>query len=452
MNSRILTLLIATIFSSTILLAQQKQSSVLRLSLEQAQNYAFEHNYDLINSGKDVEIARKMVKENTAIGLPQISAGVDYMDNLKTPTTVIPNFMPDTTGRAPKTLEVKFGVKYNLQASITATQLVYSGQYLVGLQTARAFLDMAKQQDVKNKVNVRDQVADAYYRLLVIDQGLEILDSTYVVVSRLVNEAQKTFENGLIEDIDVEQAELNRNNLEAMVIDTRSARNIAYASFKFMLGIQEDQEIVLTDKLDFFLAQVDRDALIQQPFDYRSNIEYSVLKKADYLTLMQYKLSKTAYQPTLAGFFSYNQSAQRNEWNFFNSSQPWFNSINWGLSLSIPIWSSGSRKYSVDQARLNVEKTKVTDQKVKSALQLQVETARKDFSNSYAVYLNKKKGFDSALKIYEKTTTKYKMGLSSSTDLNQRYSQFLQANQDYMQSIYTVLSSRTQLLKLLEKF
>lgn len=452
MNSRIFTLLIATIFSSTVLLAQQKQSAMLRLSLEQAQNYAFEHNYDLINSGKDVEIARKMVKENTAIGLPQISAGVDYMDNLKTPTTVIPNFMPDSTGRAPKTLEVKFGVKYNLQASITATQLVYSGQYLVGLQTARAFLDMAKQQDVKNKVNVRDQVADAYYRLLVIDQGLEILDSTYVVVSRLVNEAQKTFENGLIEDIDVEQAELNRSNLEAMVIDTRSARNIAYASFKFLLGIQEDQEIVLTDKLDFFLAQVDRDALIQQPFDYRANIEYSVLKKADYLTLMQYKLSKTAYQPTLAGFFSYNQSAQRDEWNFFNSSQPWFNSINWGLSLSIPIWSSGSRKYSVDQARLNVEKTKVTDEKVKSALQLQVETARKDFSNSYAVYLNKKRGFDSALKIYEKTTTKYKMGLSSSTDLNQRYSQFLQANQDYMQSIYTVLSSRTQLLKLLEKF
>lgn len=452
MNSRILTLLIATIFSSTILLAQQKQSSVLRLSLEQAQNYAFEHNYDLINSGKDVEIARKMVKENTAIGLPQINAGVDYMDNLKTPTTVIPNFMPDTTGRAPKTLEVKFGVKYNLQASITATQLVYSGQYLVGLQTARAFLDMAKQQDVKNKVNVRDQIADAYYRLLVIDQGLEILDSTYVVVSRLVNEARKTFENGLIEDIDVEQAELNRNNLEAMVIDTRSARNIAYASFKFLLGIQEDQEILLTDKLDFFLAQVDRDALIQQPFDYRSNIDYSVLKKADYLTMMRYKLSKTAYQPTLAGFFSYNQSAQRDEWNFFNSSQPWFNSINWGLSLSIPIWSSGSRKYSVDQARLNVEKSKVTDEKVKSALQLQVETAKKDFSNSYAVYLNKKRGFDSALKIYEKTTTKYKMGLSSSTDLNQRYSQFLQANQDFMQSIYTVLSSRTQLLKLLEKF
>jgi outer membrane protein TolC len=448
-------LIIICLFYSSFMFAQQPASAkggALRLSLEQAQNFAFEHNYDLINSSKDVEIARKMVKQNTAIGLPQINAGVDYMDYLKTPTSVIPNFIPDTTGHAPKTLEVKFGVKYNLTAKLTATQLIYSGQYLVGLQTAKAFLETSKQKDIKNKVDVRDQVADAYFRLLVIDKALEILDSTYVVVNRLVNEARQSLQNGLIEDIDLDQAELNRSNLESTVTDTRSSRNLAYASFKFLLGLKDDQECVLTDNLDFFLAQVDKDALLAMPFDYQRNLDWLVLKKADYLVEMQYKLSKTAYQPTLAGFFSYAQSAQRNEWTFFQSNQPWFNTINWGLSLSVPIWSSGSRKFSVDQARLNVEKTKVTDEKVRVALQLQVETAKKDFSNSYSVYRNKQKGFETALKIYEKTTTKYKMGLSSSTDLNQRYTQFLQANSDYMQSMYTVLSARIRLLKLMEKY
>ena len=66
----------------------------------------------------------------------------------------------------------------------------------------------------------------------------------------------------------------------------------------------------------FFLAQVDRDALVNQPFDYKTNLDYTVLKKADYLVLMQYKLSKAAYQPTLAGFLSYSQSAQRMQWAF----------------------------------------------------------------------------------------------------------------------------------------
>jgi outer membrane protein TolC len=442
---------------SGVVHAQQAGSvktGVLRLSLEQAQNFAFENNYDLINSSTDVEIARKMVKQNTAIGLPQISAGVDYMDYIETPTSVIPNFLAanDTTGRAPKTLEVKFGIKHNLTAKLTATQLIYSGQYIVGLQTAKAFLETSKQKDLKNKVDVRDQVADAYFRLLVIDKALEILDSTYVVVNRLVNEARQSLQNGLIEDIDLDQAELNRSNLESTVTDTRSSRNLAYASFKFLLGLKDDQQCVLTDNLDFFLAQVDKEALLAMPFDYQRNLDWLVLKKADYLVEMQYKLSKTAYHPSLAGFFSYAQSAQRSEWNFLDSGGSWFNTINWGLSLSIPIWSSGSRKYSVDQARLNVEKTKVTDEKVRVALQLQVETAKKDFNNSFSIYKNKQKGFETALKIYEKTTIKYKMGLSSSTDLNQRYSQFLQANNDYMQSIYTVLSARIRLLKLMEKY
>jgi outer membrane protein TolC len=322
----------------------------------------------------------------------------------------------------------------------------------VGLQTAKAFLETAKQKNVRDKVDVRDLVADAYMRLLVIDQALLILDSTYVVVSRLVDEARKSYENGLIEDIDVDQADLNRINLEAQVKDTRNARNVAYASLKFIIGLKDNQEMTLTDNLQFFLAQVDRDALINQPFDFRTNIDYTVLKKADYLVLMQYKLSKTAYHPTLAGFFTYAQAAQRMEWNFTKSGQPWFNTVNWGASLTIPIWSSGSRKYAVDQARLNVEKTKVTDEKLRVGLELQVETAKKDFSNAYSVYLNKRKGFDTAQKIYDKTTIKYKQGLASSTDLNQRYTQFLQANSDYMQSIYTVLSTKIRLTKLMEKF
>ncbi len=427
-----------------------KTRETLSFSLDQAQTFAYENNYDLKNSTTDVEIARKVVKQNTAIGLPQVSGSVDYTDYIMQPTTMIPGeFFGKPAGSF---YPVTFGTTYNMSLKGTLSQLIYSGQYLVGLQTAKAYLETSKQKNVKDKVDIRDQVADAYIRLLVVDQALQILDSTYIVVSRLVAEAKKSYENGLIEDIDVEQADLNRINLEAQVEDTRNARNVAYAGLKFLVGLKDNQEMTMTDNLQFFLAQVDRDALISQPFDYRNNIDFALLKKSDYLTLMQYKLAKTAYHPTLSGFLSASTGAQRNEWNFLDTKQVWFPAVIFGVSLQIPIWSSGSRKYSVDQARLNVEKSKVTDEKLRVGLELQVETAKKDFSNAYSVYHNKMKGFDTALKIYEKTLTKYKLGVSSSTDLNQRYAQFLQANSDYMQSIYTVLSTKIKLTKLMEKF
>ena len=166
---------------------------------------------------------------------------------------------------------------------------------------------------------------------------------------------------------------------------------------------------------------------------------------------MQYKLSKTAYEPTLTGFFGIQGNAQRTQWSFFDDNYPWYKTINWGVTLSIPIWSSGSRKYSVDQARLNVDKMKVLDEKTKVQLQLNVETSKKDFTNSYLVFSNKKKGLEIAGRIYEKTFSKYKQGVSSNTDLNQKYSQFLSSEADYIQSLYDLLKNKIQLEKLLEK-
>jgi outer membrane protein len=419
----------------------QVKQKPIEFTLQQAQDFAYENNYDLKNSATDVKIAQKMVRQNTAIGLPQINGEADYMDYLQIPTVLIPGFGA-----------IQMGAEYNLTGKLSLTQLIYSGQYLVGLQTAKAYLETAKQKNLKDKVDVRDQVANAYYMLLVADEAIKILDSTYVVVSRLVVEARKAQEQGLIEDIDVDQADLNRSNLEAQLTDTKSSRNVAYANLKFVIGLKDNQEMILTNNLEYFLAQVDRDALINQPFDYKRNIDYTLLKKSDYLTLMQYKLSKTAYHPTLAGFLGVQANAMRTEWNFTDPHQPWYQTTNWGLQLQVPIWSSGSRKYSVDQARLNVEKTKVTDEKMRVGLELQVETARKDFSNAYAIYQNQKKGFDIALKIYTKTMTKYRQGIASSTDLNQRYSQFLVANNSYMQSIFGVLNQKTRLNKLLEQF
>ena len=56
---------------------------VKSFSLKDAQQYAVEYNYDVINSRTDVEIAERTVKENTALGLPQINGTINYNNNLK---------------------------------------------------------------------------------------------------------------------------------------------------------------------------------------------------------------------------------------------------------------------------------------------------------------------------------------------------------------------------------
>ncbi len=437
--------LVALMFPCLRSVAQEEMA----FTLKQAQEYAYEHSYELQNARYDVEIAKKIVKENTSIGLPQIDATASYMDNILRPTSIIPNFF-DTTGTAPP-LEIQFGTRYNASFSAQLTQLIYSGQYLVGLQTAKAYLETEKTKNLKSQIDVRDMVSEAYIAYLIVGESLKILDSTFMTISQMVTETEEFYKNGLIEQLDVEQMELNKATLEAELITASSQKLLAYNYLKFLMGIEENQKIILTDDLDFFLQRINRDYLMNTDFDYGFNINYRLLKKQEYLVLMQYKLAKTAYQPSLVGFFDISTNAQRESWNFFDSKQQWFSSSYWGIQLNIPIWSSGGRKYAVDQAAINVEKMKVLDKQTRTSLNLQVETVRNDFNTAYLVFLNKKKSLQTASKIYEQTIIKYRQGLASSTDLNQKYNQFLMTEAEYTQAMFSLLKSNIALSKLLEK-
>lgn len=420
----------------------------LAFSMAQAQEYAYQNNYDLKNSSTDIEIARKLVKQNTAIGLPQVNGSIDYVDFLALPVSLIPG---EFAGQPGTYIPIQFGQKYNATVKGTISQLVYSGQYLVGLQTAKAFLETVKQQNVKDKMDVRDLVANTYLIVLMYKEQTLIIDSILVTTTKLVDEMHAALKLGLIEDIDVEQLELNKSDLEALLINTNSNLEISIARLKFVMGLKENQQIMLTDSLPYFLTQLSRDYLMNQPFNYENNIDYTILKKREHQLFMQYKLSKTAYQPTLSAFLTGSANAQRGEWNFFDDTYPWYGTANWGLSLSIPIWSSGNRKYAVDQAYLNWQKVKVNEEKLKTGLDLQVATAKNDFNNAFLLFLNKQKGLDVSTKIYVKTMKKYKEGIAGSTDLNQKYNQYLQSQKDYLLALFNVLNLKIQLARLLEK-
>jgi outer membrane protein TolC len=427
---------------------ETQSQTPLAFSMLQAQEYAYEHNFDLMNSATDIVIAQKLVKQNTAIGLPQINGNIDYVDYLALPTSLIPG---EFIGQPGTTFPVQFGSEYNATIKGSLTQLVYSGQYLVGLKTAKAYVETVRELNKKDKMDIRDLVANSYLVVLLYQEQTQIIDSILKVTSQMVDELRAALKLGLVEDIDVDQLELNKSDLEAMLINTNSQVVINISRLKFNMGLKESQEIILTDSLGQFMNSLSRDYLMTHPFDYKYNIDYTVLMKREYQVFMQYKLAKAAYQPSLSGFLSASGNAQRGEWDFFNDSKPWYGMANWGLSLSIPIWSSGSRKYAVDQAYLNYQKIKVNEEKLKTGLDLQVASAKNDFNNAYLVYLNKQKGLEVSTKIYVKTMKKYKEGVAGSTDLNQKYNQYLQSEKDYLLAIYNVLNLKILLSRLLEK-
>ena len=100
---------------------------------------------------------------------------------------------------------------------------------------------------------------------------------------------------------------------------------------------------------------------------------------------------------------------------------------------------------------LNLRKMEESEKQLSSSLQLQVQTARNNFSNMYYNYLNRKKNLEVTVKIYQKTNTKYREGMASSFDLNQAQNNFIQANTDYTMSIMDLLQNKIELEKYLTR-
>jgi outer membrane protein len=433
---------------------QQSNSGVSYFSLEEARAFAKEHNYDVINALKDIEIARKKVKETTAIGLPQIEASLAYNDFIDIPTQLIPAEFQDPTNPelAGTFFPIKFGTKYNMTASATASQLLFSGEYIVGLQASRVFVDFSQKQYDKQIIELDKSVAESYYLVLIAERSKIIIDSTLVSLLEIKKANEALYENGFIEDTDVDQVDLLISDLRATLIDLENNLEISRNMLKFTMGLKLENEIVLTDDLDDLLAKVDQEVLYQTGFDYRKNISYKILENQQELAYLDMKRYKSQYLPRLYTFFNFQQNAYRQQWNFLKGGEDWFKTTLWGVQLDIPVFQSGARSAKVSQAKIQLEQLEVVDQQLQAGLEIQVSSTKNNFLNSWKVYQNKQESLDLSLRIYNKTQQKLLEGVSSSIELQQNYNQYLTTEREYIMSILELLTNKLELELLLTEY
>jgi len=419
---------------------------VWQLSLKQAVDYAMNNNYDIINASKDIESASYQVKESTSTGLPQINASVSYNDNIARPVMIIPDFSDPS-----KTMELQFGTKYDASLGGSISQLLFSGEYIVGLQAAKKYLEKTNTDFLKNKVNVKQQVANSYYAALSAAEGLRIVDSTLKITSSLASETREVYNVGLAEETDVDQLDLLVSDLESSALYLKNQLIISHAFLKFYLGLNDTDSIVLTDNMEFIIDARHNSDLLANPFNVNQNIEFKSLISQKELSWLQVKLQKASYMPTLSANLNYQTQAQREEWDFFNKGQ-WYSSSVFGVKMQIPIFSSGQRRSNVKMAQIAYDQIGVMEKQLTSQLNLQYNSAKNEYTNAYRVYENKQLSRKIAEKIYNKTTQKYVEGMATSLDILNTHNQFLNAENEYINAALSLLKTGEELEKILTKF
>lgn len=433
--------LLALLFFSAGLSAQEAPAA---FSLAEAQQYAMENSYVLENSQRDIRSAQKEVWETITIGLPQVNGSANYNMNLSLPVSLIP---AEFFGGEPGTYQaVKFGQDYNSDFGFTVSQLIFDGSYIVGVGSSKIYLNLAKEAHEKGEINIRNAVAQSYYMVLVGERNLVVMRENLENTRTLYEETKAYYENGFREEMDVDQMRIMVQNAENEVVKAEREIKIAKVVLKYTMGYEIEEPIELIDELDDFL-----NPLLAKPeprgFDVSNHIDYRMAVTNFQVSEKMLRLEKVAFLPRLSAFYNYSKTAYGNNANLLKSSVSWYPSSMLGFQLSMPIFNSGKKVFKVQQAKIEVEKAKTDRKLAEATLQKDYLTAAAEMESALEKYENDADNRELAERILDKSKIKFENGLTSSTELSQLESQYIQTHGAYIGSILQVLQADLKLKK-----
>lgn len=438
----------------------QQQGAPMTFSLKQAQDYAIINNVNAKNSAIDIKLAKKKIWETTAIGLPQVNAQANYQHLFKVPVLSLggSSFL-ETTLPAGSILTsdditnenvhlgftpsdpIALGVKDNTTLDITVSQLIFSGEYLVGLQAAKVFYQISGQSQKKTELELKESVGNTYSLVLVLEQSKKTLEQSLGNLKKTLADMQAMNRQGFIENTDVDQIELTSLNLTNGVNSINRQIEASRDLLKFQLGMSFDSEIVLTDDLESTAGIMNLESVLAAKFNIENNIDYQIVSIQEKVGNLNLKREQSGYLPSLAAVYRHSEKVNKPAFDFAPADV-------FQLSLNIPIFSSGQRIAKVQQRRLELKKITNTKNNVANGLQLEFVNARNEMTSAYEKFLNEKKNIELTNRIYEKTLIKYENGLSSSLDLTNAQNQYLTAQSNYYNAIYALITAKNKLDKL----
>jgi outer membrane protein len=425
-------LLLATGLYSFKLTAQA--DSVLRFSLEEAQLYSIENFFQSKNSALDVEAAKKKILEMTSLGLPQVSASANYQH--------IPGEIPSfelPLGPNGELVPVEFYQKNNTQYGVNLNQLIFSGEYIVGVQASRVYKLFTEQNYERVKIDVKQGVASTYYGVLILKSNLSAIEQSIENLKLMYDQSVQTLNAGMMEDTDVDQINLTLKNTENTMTSLRNSIQYMQRLLKYQLGLPEEASVELTDSLETLIERNIISAYDEE-FNLDENIEYQIVSSQERLRTLNMKIEQTKYLPSLSGFYNYTN----------NTNQPDFPPpVNHylGLSLNFNILQSGYRHARVQQAKIALMQTQNLKEEEVIRLNLVAQQAVWNYESALNTYLNEKLNIELSQRVLDKTSIKYKEGVVSSLDLTQVNNQFLVARRTYTTAAQSLLDAKIALDK-----
>lgn len=401
------------------------------LSLDEAQQYAIEHNYTLQNASLDIRKAQASRWQAIAGLLPQITASTSYS-----------NMMGYKMDLGQMQLSMPPYATFGVQTAIGV-----NGAQIVSLGIANISRRMADITLEKNERMIADQVETLYFSALVTEETISLLEKNRESMQKLYEITQSSVDAGVAEQTDADKLEVQVATMDNALNTTRRALEMVYNSLRLQLCLDENVEIKLTQTIDDLLNFGTTSQLLTAEFDLDDNYDYQLLKQNTELARKQIALTGWQNGPTFSIYHQYSGRHNFSNEPTMNMTPP--NMI--GAQLSIPLFTSGKMTAAVKDARLAYQKQLNTLEDTELSLNLQHRQLVYNLRTALEKYNLQKRSVEVAERVFDNISLKYKYGVASSLDVTNAGTSLLTAQSNYVQSLLDIVEAKVSLQQLLNK-
>lgn len=428
MKIKLLTFVMLIILPGFGAMAQETMS----LTVQDACKYAIQHNLTLKNSHLATDKSEQAVWEAISNGLPQIDATMDYTNALGADISItFAEGMPATI----------IPIKPSSNFYLNFTQLIFSGNYWVGIQTAQLARDLSELNIRKTEIDIQTQVIETYYLVQISSKIKTILEKNVENLNGLYVKTAQMADAGIIEQTSVDQLRIQVNSLKNAVASSERQLELAKNLFRLQLGLDLETQFTLTESAESLLLRANDPSILQNQLSLSSNIDFKMLDKQGEITDKMLNMKYANYLPTVAGFYRYTGKILKPDFDMTPS-----NTL--GIQVSIPIFSSGMRMSQVNQAKIDLQSFQNTKELVSDQLLMQEKQLKFNYSSAIESFNNQKENIEVSRKVYDNLRFKFEQGMISGLDMINADNNYLKAETDYLSAMLEVLRTDLQLKKL----
>jgi outer membrane protein TolC len=315
----------------------------------------------------------------------------------------------------------------------------------VGLQASKAYLELSEKAMKRSQNESNAAVAKAYLNVLVNRERTRLLDANIERLEKLQKDTKALQTAGFVEAIDVDRIELAFNNLQTEKEKIQRLLGLTETLLKFQMGYDIAQPISLSDSLPMFSSD-----LVDITWNNKPSVsgrpEYGLLESQIKLQELDLKRNRLSYLPTLAAYGSLSAMAMRNEFDVFSGIR-WFPTALIGGTLNVPVFDGLQKNYRIEQAKLNLLKSRNGLKSFEQAATLEINSAGITYQNALSSLKSQQRNIELAKNVYRVTKTKYEQGIGSNLEVVTAETALKEAETNYYSALYDALVARVDYQK-----